>query len=62
MTSIQVRLASSQELDRPADLQDNIEHTEVERLPPRLAVPLIAGLSTALWAAIWYVGRSLTGL
>ncbi len=62
MTPIQVRHASSQEFCRQADLQGYMEHREVERLPPFLAVPLIAGLSTALWAAIWYVGRSLTGL
>ena len=62
MTSIQVCHAPSQELGRHADLQGYVEHTEVERLPPSLAVPVIAGLSTALWAVIWYVGRSLMGL
>ena len=62
MTPIQVYHASSQELGHHADLQGCMERGEVERLPPYLAVPLIAGLSTALWAVIWYAGRNLTGL
>ena len=62
MTPIQVCHASSQDSGLHADLQGYVKHGEVERLPPSLAVPLIAGLSTALWAGLWYVGRSLTGL
>lgn len=62
MTPIQVRHTSLQELGRHADLQGRMEHGEVERLPPYVAVPLIAGLSTALWVGIWYIGRGLTGL
>lgn len=62
MIPIQVHRTSSQELIHHVDLPGYMDGGEVERLPPSLAVPLIAGLSTALWAAIWYAGRSLTGL
>jgi len=61
MTPIQVRQASTEEFGRNTDLQDYVGHRDYERLPPSFAVPLIAGLSTALWAAIWYIGCSLTG-
>jgi hypothetical protein len=62
MTPIQACHASSQELGLHADLQGYMEQGNVERLPASLAMPLIASLSAALWTAIWYVGRSLTGL
>ena len=62
MTPIQVRHASLQELGCHAALQGCMEHGEVERLPLSVAMPLIAGLSTALWVGIWYVGRGLMGL
>ncbi len=61
MTPIQGYRVSSQELGRHTDLQGYMEHGEVERLRPSLAMPLIAGLSTALWAAIWYVARGSMG-
>jgi len=62
MPPIQVCPASTDEFGRNADLQGYIAHRDDQRLPPCLAMPLIAGLSTALWAGIWYIGRSLTGL
>lgn len=61
MTPIQVRHASTKEFGRNTDLQDYVGYRDNERLPPSLAVPLIAGLSTALWTVIWYIGRSLIG-
>jgi len=62
MTPLQVRHASTDDFGRSADLQGYIGNRDDERLPPFVAVPLVAGLSTVLWAAIWYIGRSLTGL
>jgi len=61
MTPIQICPASTDEFGRNADLPGYRKHRGDERLPLSLAMPLIAGLSTALWAAMWYIGRSLTG-
>ncbi len=61
MTPIQVCPASTDEFGLNADLPGYRKHGDDERLPLSLAMPMIAGLSTALWAAVWYIGRSLTG-
>jgi hypothetical protein len=61
MTPTQVHHVPLQEYSRRIELDGCIEFREDERLSPALAVPLIAGLSTAMWAAIWYAGRSLMG-
>ena len=59
---IEMHHSASQALARDVDLRDQTERCDVERLPPCFTVPLIAGLSTALWAGIWYIGRSIAGL
>ena len=59
MTPIHV---PSTEYSPDAAVQGHTEHRGDERLPPSLAVPLIAGMSAALWAAIWYAGRGVMGL
>ena len=62
MASVQTRHVPSTEFNPGVVVQGHVEHRGDERLPPSLAVPVIAGLSAALWAAIWYVGRGVMGL
>ena len=40
----------------------HIEHEDGEAAPLCLAVPLIAGLSGALWAVLWFAVRGAASL
>lgn len=62
MATSQVHHASSDRFEADTVAQDYIRHRGGERLPPSLAMPLIAGLSGTLWVIIWHIGRSVTGL
>ena len=62
MPPIQVRHIPSREFSPDVAVEGQLEHRGGERLPPSIAVPLIAGLSAALWAGIWYAARGMAGL
>ena len=62
MPPVQVHHVPSDHFNADTVIYDHIEYCEEERLPSSVAVPLIVGLSAALWAAIWYAGRSVMGL
>jgi hypothetical protein len=48
--------------DRPLQAQHHAEHAPGERLPYRLAVPLIIAMSAGLWVGVWKLGSLLVGL
>ena len=50
------------ELSADGAIPGYIEHEDADPAPLSVAVPLIAGLSGALWAVLWFAGRSLAGL
>ncbi len=62
MTPFHVRHVQPTDYKPGTAVQGHIEHLGDERLPPSAAVPLIAGLSIALWAAIYYATRGVMGL
>ena len=61
MPPTQVHHIPSSEFRPDAAVPGYIEHRGDQRLPPSVAVPLIAGLSAALWAAIWCGVRGMMG-